>query len=170
MSPQLTNRSLVVVPEVMARPAYNTPVSEPGFGTTLRRIGGDTGTPIPVIGGSWHSDSRHGYSRRNPWNCDGTLAYIEQRGGTPSKMILDGKTWLPILGCTGNFKSCTEVRWHPTQRTVMVGYNKTAREIVVFDALNDNLIKRISVPFIWQSSNGGFMGEGSLSDDGSMVC
>jgi hypothetical protein len=94
-----------------------------------------------------------------------TLAYIEQRGGDPSKFIMDAKSWKPIKGNAGFFRACTETRWHPTKPTVMIGWNKTTLEIIVFDVITDYCIKRVKVGF----ASVGLMGEGSLSDDGSMV-
>jgi hypothetical protein len=146
------------------------PTPEPGYDTTLIRIGGTVGASIAGLAGeTWDLDSRHHYSRDQPWSCDGKHYVMEQKGGSPSRLILETATWTAVKGKTGHFAACTETRWHPTQPTTMVGYNKSTNELVVFDALTNTLIKKIPVGFVFQSSNGGFMGEGSLSNDGSMV-
>lgn len=159
---------------VLPRPNERTPIIEPGFGTRLTRICGDPGEPIPGLEPAiFYPDSRHHYSKDGPWNSDGTLIKLEQKRGSPSKMILNARPgpdqWKAVRGQTGNFRACTEVRWHPKMPLVMVGYNNNTRQIVIFDAISDALLLPISVPFVWQSSNGGFMGEGSLSNDGSIV-
>lgn len=154
----------------MPRPGYLEPVDEPGYGATLTRITGDTGARIGVGPEAWWKDARHGYSRRYPWNSSGTRALIEQRGGDPSKMVVDATSWAPLIGNSewrGGLahsrllRSCGDVRWM-SEASVMVG--TSGGGLLVFDVESERRLAFIEVP-----PGLGFMGEGSLSLDATVV-
>lgn len=91
-----------ITPTPRPRPAYLEPVELAEYGVRMTRIGGDTGAPIsPVVGGTWHNNARHRYSRIPFWSPDGSLAFIEQKGASsrsrPSKIIVDGETFAPLV-------------------------------------------------------------------------
>src|SRR5512141_2237709 len=94
-----------------ARPSYLGPVDSQG--TSLVRIAGNPGTPIPGGEGTWGSDARHAYSKQAPWNCDGTLLLLQNRnGGSPARLLLDGSTYAPRgLACGDGV--LWDYRWHP---------------------------------------------------------
>lgn len=171
----MTTGTSLIVPATIPRPECLVPITEQEFGTRLVRIAGDTRTSIPVIGGTWHSDSRHHYSKRQPWNRDGTLYLMEQRGGTPSKLLLNAVTWKPILGNKGTSRVSTclnnshETRWHPGNASQMIGVSSGATKVSRFDVLSDQVFQIITTGFTFSGSTNGFMGEGNLSLDGSML-
>src|SRR5262245_53061134 len=53
----------------LARPLLRVPIVDPVFGTTITRIGGDTGTSTAPVAGTWGKDARHAYSKQQPWNA-----------------------------------------------------------------------------------------------------
>src|SRR5205814_7855351 len=92
------------------RPAYLTPVVDSTFGSVVERITNDAGLPTSPVPGTWGTDARHVYSKQQPWNSDNTLLTIENRGGSPSRLILDGTTYLPKLAPCPNY-ALYDYRW-----------------------------------------------------------
>jgi len=161
----LTDPRTVITPATIARRPYLTPYLEPGFGSTLVRICGDTGSATAPFIPTWNIDARHHYSKDQPWNADGTLVKLEQRGGKPGDFIVDGRTWHPIMGDIGIFGQCYETRWHPLQPNVMVGWIKSVGDVVVFNPITNVEIHRVHIGNTTISP----MGEGALSEDGNML-
>lgn len=174
MSP-LVDATARITPKALPRPAYLEPLDEPEYGTRLTRIGGDTGATIPVVGGKWHSDSRHGYSRRSFWSSGGKYALMEQRSASagPTKLILDGQTFAPILGnrdcsrISRLLEEASEVRWMPApfSESVLFAVYPDTTEVGLFDVIQDREVWRIKVPTTLKQ----LMGEGNVSHDGSVV-
>ena len=108
------------------RPEYRVPVPEPTFGTILMRTSGTTGTSTAPVSGTWGSDARHGYSKRQPWNADQSLVVIENRvGGSPTTLFLDGKTFEPRFGPPSGYAKY-DYRWHPSRAHASEQINVTS--------------------------------------------
>ncbi len=121
--------SMVTIIETLQppRPPYRVWRENTQFNIRMMRIAQDSGTPITITEGSqtgvWGKDSRHHYSKDQPWNNDGTLYKIEYNG-TPSvsELILDAADdYRPLRGltCPGRISQTSakklfyENRWSP---------------------------------------------------------
>ena len=103
----------------LAKPGYLQSVRDPDFGTTIIRITGDPGTPIPVVGGTWGDVSGHHYSKDAAWSADQRLIVLT-RGVQNSQgylLFLDGTTYQPLFGRNS---PGPEFVWHPTIPDVMI--------------------------------------------------
>src|SRR5438876_9461833 len=116
------------------RPAYLTPVVDSTFGSVVERITNDAGLPTSPVPGTWGSDARHVYSKQQPWNSDNTLLTIENRGGgSPTRLILDGKTFAPKLAPCANY-DLWDSRWHPSRAHPheQINVNHAGNELLSF--------------------------------------
>ena len=149
-----------------ARPAYLAPAREPDLGTTIVRITGDAGTAIAGTKGTWGRDARHVYSKQAPWNADGSLLLLQNRGGgSPARLLLDGRTYAPrALACGDDV--LWDYRWHPRRPQVLVNVDKAGRELCLFDVVACRKVASWSLPV---EVDGIGSGEGNLSDDGRYV-
>jgi len=101
-----------------AKPGYLQSVREPDFGTTVTRISGDPGTPIPVVGGTWGQVTAQNYSKDPAWSADGALIVLKYTSGaTAGHLYLDGNTYQPLFVRPA---PGVEYRWHPTIPDLMV--------------------------------------------------
>lgn len=133
-TPLLTDTTVRATPS-MAKPAYLGSYLDPTFGTTIKRVSGNPGSAIPnVSGGVWGDVCRIGYSKRGPWNCDGSLFWLEVNKyaygpgstGTTGGIFCDGSTFTPIRD--GDTKpSSSDCRWHVTDPALMY-YVKSSGE------------------------------------------
>jgi len=166
----LTDGDLVLTIPSIGRPLLRLPMSDPAFGTVITRITGDTGTPLYSVAGTWGADARHAYSKQQPWNADGTLLVVQNRGsGTPSKVFLDGTTYLPRFGpCAGD--PLYDYRWHPARAhaNTMINVNSAGTELMWYDVVT--CTKTRSWPLPITASYGIGSGEGNPSNDGRFVC
>ena len=166
----LTDESLVLAVPAIARPALRSPIPDPAFGTTITRITGDTGTPLYSVAGTWGADARHTYSKQQPWNADGTLLVVQNRGaGTPSKLFLDGTTYVPKFGPCSN-DPLYDYRWHPARAhaNTMINVSSSGTELMWYDVVT--CTKTRSWPLPITASYGIGSGEGNPSNDGRFVC
>jgi len=64
----------------LSKPAYLQTVIDPTFGTKITRIVGDPGDPLPNVPGvKWAAEQlRHGYSKREAWNCDQSMIFLDR--------------------------------------------------------------------------------------------
>src|SRR5438046_748593 len=69
----VTDASAVYSVPAEQRPLYLTPWTDPTFSTTLTRITPDPGASTSPVSGSWGSDTRHVYSKQQPWSSDASL-------------------------------------------------------------------------------------------------
>jgi len=69
----LTNPSAVYSVPVTTEPPYLMTFTDPTFGTTLKRIAPDPGTSTSPVSGTWGTDTRHHYSKDEPWSADGAF-------------------------------------------------------------------------------------------------
>lgn len=177
----VTDAGLLCPPSDLGRPAALTPFIDPTFNTTVQRIAGDTGTMIPGGFGTWSSDVRHHYSKDQPWNADQTLLAIDNSGGTPGRLLLDGTTYQPRFGpCVdddgpGLRRSYDQGddRWHPSgsHRNERVNVSRTSGTWYLewFDVVDCQQTR------VWSQTDGsiplpldGYLGpwEGNVSSNG----
>lgn len=92
--------------------------ARPNVGTYT--LGGSTGAAIPnVPGGTWGSTVRHQYSKVGAWNCDQTMLFLLNQGGSPGVVFFNATTTPPVPINIAAFSS-SEFRWHPTQPNVAI--------------------------------------------------
>jgi hypothetical protein len=145
------------------RPPYLDAVIDPTFGTRLQRISGLAGTALPlgVGGGAWAVDSRHHYSKDQPWNSDGTLLMLENKG-TPRRVALDGHSYLPRYEECANYDRGDD-RWHPSPQYPHVRINAKGTELSWFDVVTCTKLRSWTLPFAVRMIGDG---EGNPSLDG----
>jgi hypothetical protein len=165
----VTDRAHVFSVPGARRPRYLVPTVDPTFGTTITRITNDTGTPTAKVAGTWGSDARHVYSRQQPWNSDGTLLAIENRsGGSPAKLILDGRTYEPRYGsCPGDPRF--DYRWHPGRAHPheVINVDRSGTELMWWDVITCTKTRSWTLPI--KADYGIGSGEGNPSNDGRFV-
>jgi len=76
----------------LKKAGYRETVTDPTFGTGITRIVGNPGDPLPnVPGAKWaEKELRHGYSKREAWNCDQTMIFLDRHS---PNLWIDGKTY-----------------------------------------------------------------------------
>jgi hypothetical protein len=115
-----TSNSDVVRQWDRARPDYLTPDTTDFFNVMIQRIGDDSGYTIFEQNGTdslkWGSDSRHHYSKDQPWNSTMEWYRMEiKQGGSPSgEVILRTSDYRPYRpnSCSG-YTKFEETRWDP---------------------------------------------------------
>jgi hypothetical protein len=165
----VTNPGTVFTVPAVPRPSYMAPIVDPVFGTTVMRISDNEGRATAPVSGSWGYDSRHNYSKQEPWNSDASLYAIGNRSpGTPSIIILDGTTLQP------KFSPCTAVglydyRWHPSKRHAkeMINVNSAGTELSWIDVTTCMKTRTWTLPI--KADYGIGSGEGNPSNDGRYV-
>jgi hypothetical protein len=108
-----------------AAPGYLVPQRDPTFHLPVTRIADDSGRVDAATGTRWGAETRHHYSKDQPWNSDETLLMLQNPsrsdgrpagGGSPSAILLDGQTYRVLRsGSPPNWKP-TDSRWHPSRR------------------------------------------------------
>jgi hypothetical protein len=167
----VTDSALVITTPRSPKPSYLTPVTEPTFRTKVTRITGDSGRSMPLgsRAGRWGRDSRHHYSKDQPWNSDNTLIAIQNpssAGGSPTRLLLDGETYRPLSGrCEYRLD---DFRWHPSPAypRVQIGVREARDSLVWFDPIDCKRIRGWKLPF---TPKGIGQGEGNPSHDGRFI-
>jgi hypothetical protein len=162
-----------VIPALAApRPEYLVPVNEPRYGTRTVRI--CDGVGLPVMTGRWNIDSRHHYSKDQPWSPDGRLVKLEQRGGSPAQLILDAATWRPVTTTLTDspagrlLRASYESRWRGgVNSTQLVSWIKASQMMVVWDATNGAIEYAVRIPS--EDADYGLIHESQVSADGRWV-
>ena len=166
----ITDSTAVFRAPAVSRPAYLAPVTDATFGTRVTRITGDPGTPVGPGLGVWGINARHVYSKQQPWNSNGTLITIENRGGGAdrSPLILDAETYQPKYTPCEKYDNW-EYRWHPSPKypNVQIAVNKAGTELMWFDVATCTKLRSWTLPF--PSDKGIGRGEGNVSADGRYV-
>jgi hypothetical protein len=166
----ITDSSRVFSLAPLAKPGYRVPSGDPTFSTRVTRIANDPGQSTAPVDGIWGTDSRHVYSKQQPWNATGTLLTIENRGagGTPSPLVLDGETYQPARGECPNYDSY-DYRWHPNpaHANEQINVNAAGTELMWFDVTNCVKTRSWVLPFSAEYGIGS--GEGNTSADGRYV-
>ena len=114
----LTNTTKYWPAPDLNKPGYLQPITDPTFGTNITRIVGNPGEPIPNLQGEvWPSEQlRHGYSKRQPWNCDQSMIYLDRFTVGKSKLFFDGETYEVLFS---RIKPASRVRWSHTKPNIM---------------------------------------------------
>jgi len=156
--------SVFSVPTVF-KPGYLSPITDPTFGTKITKISNDAGTVTSSPSVSWGSRARHVYSKQQPWNATQSYFFMENSGGSPSPLLLDGKTLKPIKGLCG---SLWDYRWHPSASHAkeMINVNSSGTVLEWYDVVNCTQTRSWTLP-IAVSDLG--TGEGNPSYDGRFV-
>ena len=104
----------------LAKPGYLQSVTDPDFGTTITRITGDPGTPIPVVGGTWSTLVYGNYPKDPAWNTDQSLLLLKHTGNPAQAawLFLNGQDYRVLFARRG--PSGVDARWHPTTPDVML--------------------------------------------------
>lgn len=104
----------------LAKPGYLQSVTDPAFGTTITRISGDPGTPIPVVGGTWSTVVYGNYPKDPAWNADQSLLLLKHTGNPAATnwLFLDGQNYRVLFARSG--PRAVEARWHPTAPAIML--------------------------------------------------
>src|SRR5215472_2630779 len=150
------------------RPAYLSPTTDPTFRCLVTRIGNNTGSATTPLKGSWGSDARHTYSKQQPWSSDQTLITIENRGGSPDPMILDGATYQPRIGACDGYDAW-DYRWHPSlsHPHEQINVNEAGTELMWFDVTTCMKTRTWTLPITVDYGIGS--GEGNPTLDGRYV-
>jgi hypothetical protein len=152
-----------------SKPPYLQPFTDGDFGTRVLRVTGDPGDSITAIdGGVWGRDTRHVYSKQEPWSADERLFYVENReGGKPSALILDGATFRPLRALCDE-SVLYDSRWHPSRRHARerIGVDRAGLHLVWMDVLACRVTRSWDLPF---AVDGFGSGEGNASADGRFV-
>jgi hypothetical protein len=162
----IQDASAVLLASSVPKPAYMSTLQLAPFGTRLTRIVGDPGMPIAFANGAtgkWNAEARHHYSTDQPWNADESLIALEQPGGNPDLLFLDGRTYKPKLPRCSSY-SRRDDRWHPTKPTIRI--NADGPLLEWFDIVACRRVKSWTLPFAVE-----FLGKtgGNVSYDGRFV-
>src|ERR1051326_909319 len=161
--------SLVLTPPQISKPAYLVPFIDLTFSTQITRIANDSGLPPSPLTGTWGTDSRHVYSKQQPWNADGTLYMIQNpssKGGSPSGMILDATTYAPKYA---KCSSLYDYRWHPSinHAKEMINVTSSGTTLEWVDVTTCTRTRSWTLPITANYGIGS--GEGNSSLDGRFV-
>jgi hypothetical protein len=164
----LTNSAAVYSIPSAGQPAYLKPITDPTFGSSVRRITPDPGASSAPVAGTWGSDTRHHYSKDQPWSADGAYYCLENRGGgSPSPLMLDGHTFAPLFSVPSS-AGLWDFRWHPakTHAHEIINVNSSGTELSWVDARTGRKTRTWTLPF---AADGFGAGEGNASQDGRFV-
>ena len=142
----VTDGSAILAISGVPKPSYLSPIQPAPFGTKLMRVVGNPGDRILFSAGGagvWNTDARHHYSTDQPWNADQTLIAIDQPGGTPDLLFLDGDTYQPRFGRCSAYNRQDD-RWHPTMPNIRINAGGTALEW--FDVVRCVRVKQWALP------------------------
>jgi hypothetical protein len=160
----ITSITSVFTQPQVGKPGYLSSFTDPVFGTTIERIAGNAGSSISFANGStgtWGSDARQHYNDDQAWNADGSMLWIENAsGGSPSRIILDGNTYQPLMKPCSNY-SYYDDRWSPTMPHVRVFRNGST--VGWFDIVSCTLLRSWTLPLQTTIDS-----EAGPSRDGSM--
>jgi hypothetical protein len=108
------------------------------------------------------------YSKQQPWNSDQSLLVIENRGGSPSPLVLDGKTYAPKQSLCPSLHPY-DYRWHPSRdhASELIDVDAAGTELRWLDVRTCTRTRTWSLPLT--SDYGIGSGEGNPSSDGRFV-
>jgi len=150
----------------LAKPGYLQSVIDPDFGTTITRISGDPGTPIPGVNGSWGTTVYGNYSKDPAWNADQSLLILKHTGSSlAGSLFLDGSTYRVLFARRGP-NGVIDTRWHPTMPDVMVSVSADG-SIGYWNVRTNASIAKFRVSGYSGASFGSY--EGNPSRDGRYV-
>ena len=164
----LTDAAAVYGVPATAEPAYLESFTDPTFGSKVMRIARDPGASTSPVSGTWGTDTRHHYSKDEPWSADGAFYCLENRGGgSPSPLILDGTTFAPLFSVPAS-AGLYDHRWHPARAHAheMINVNSSGTELSWIDATTGRKTRTWTLPF---AADGFGAGEGNASRDGRFI-
>ncbi len=167
----LTNTEKYWTAPIVEKPEYMETIVDSIFGTKIIRIVGNPGDTLPnpnsdpsLIGAVWPADQlRHGYSKRQPWNSDESMIYLDRISfGSAKKLWLDGETYEPLFI---RKKPASRLRWSNTEPHIMYFINN--EQVGRWDVVEDTT--HPVVTFQGYSSCSFGEGEGNFTNDGKKV-
>jgi hypothetical protein len=164
----LTNPAAVYSVPAASLPVYLKTFTDPTFGTNVMRIAPDAGNSTSPVSGSWGTDSRHHYSKDEPWSADGAFYSLENRGGgSPTPLILDGHTFKPLFSVPAG-GGLYDYRWHPSLAHAheFINVSSSGTELSWVDAATGAKTRTWTLPI---AVSGFGQGEGNASVDGRYV-
>ena len=163
----VTNASAVFSVPAASEPAYLKTLTDPTFNTRLMRIASNPGASTSPVSGTWGTDTRHHYSKDEPWSADGAFYSLENRGGSPSNLVLDGHTFAPLFGVPSS-AGLYDFRWHPAKAHAreMINVNSSGTELSWVDVTTGAKTRTWTLPF---AAAGFGSGEGNASHDGRFI-
>jgi hypothetical protein len=164
----LTDPASVYGVPAAAMPGYLQGMTDATFRSTVKRITPDAGVSTSPVAGSWGGDTRHHYSKDQPWSADGAFYCLENRGGgSPSTLILDGHTFAPLFTLPAS-AGLYDHRWHPAKAHAheMINVSSSGTELSWVDATTGRKTRTWTVPF---AAAGFGAGEGNASRDGRFI-
>ena len=150
-------------PALDNKPDYLSAITDHAFGTAITRIVADPDSPIitrdgSIIGNWPEKQERHGYSKRQPWNADESLIFLDRC----DNLFLDGRTYRPLFKRS---RLPGRVRWSYTRPTIM--HFVSSDGVGDWDVLNDSV--KIKVPLNNYSGCSFGNGEGNFAWDEARV-
>lgn len=162
--------NVVYLEPIVLKQGYLVDRADRIFCTDVTRVAGAPGTPIPAVSGIWGDDVRHHYSKDEPWSSDQRLIYVQNEGGTPTDLYLDGGTYKPTSIDCSNYSDEGYGRWFPTSAypSVRVKPGPTGNIVQWFDVRTCTVVRTWSLPYSFSSDtpDGGPFTEGSPTPDG----
>ncbi len=133
----IIDASLVLAEATVPKPTYLVPIAPGPYGLRVTRVGNDPGQTMTLQTGTgtWGTTVRHHYSKDQPWNSDGTLIAL-QNSSAPTKLYLDGQTYLPKVGRCSGYSG--DDRWHPSplHPHERVNVSNTGTELMWYDVVS----------------------------------
>ena len=146
------------------KPLYLVPTIDPTYGSKITRIVGNPGDTIPNISGEVWADSvlRHGYSKRQPWNSDMSMIYLNKHS---PNLWLDGETYAVLFTRT---KPASRVRWSHNEPNIMYYVESDSTGLIgKWDVVEDTI--SVLVDFNGYMSCSFGAGEGNFTNDNQKV-
>jgi hypothetical protein len=151
----------------LPRPGYLTPTVDPDTQARIVRVTDDAGRALAGLPGTWGADARHVYSRQPAWSSDGALLCVQNRGGEPSLLLLDGHDYR-VRRARCEASPLWDDRWHPALAHAheMINVDRSGRELCWYDMVRCARTRTWRLPF---AVAGLGAGEGNPSADGRFV-
>ena len=144
-----------LLPQIsMARPGYLQASAVPGLSTSIMRI-----SDRAVFGGSARV-YRHFYSKRQPWNSDGTRLLLAHEN---TAYLLDGKSFKFLQA----FTPWSDPVWSSTNPDILYGVASSPGGLIEYHVSTKSYRVIQSFPE-WGATTIG-VGEGNISDDNRYV-
>jgi hypothetical protein len=118
----------------LTQPAYRSSVSAPPYGGSVTRIANDSSAACGT-GCVWQANTRHHYSKDQPWSADGAVLALQNKLGTPKRIYLDGSTYgvLNYTDHTNPQLHYSDWRWHPLFPYVQIVMDADANTVYWID-------------------------------------
>jgi len=143
-------------------PQYLNYYTDQTFGSRVYRITDTPGARVPGTSSTWSQNARHRYSKISPWNCNGSLMLLTNKGKQNSKVFLDARTFKPLFDRRA---PGSEFRWMPSNSHEM--FYTSGNSVGIWNVVSD---KR-TIMKTFSNMEKVFIGpyEGNLSQNGKRV-